>query len=377
MADIDRVIDDIYDGGTSDWRAVGTSLFHHLGATSGSLRFRQPDGSTSNVFETAGPAESHYTDYYGSIDPVRSALVKLASAQHRGANALLVDDLLDGAQYRLSEFYQDFARPNGQEHMLLGVIGDDDRTVIGLFRDGRGFGEREISDLSRLIPHIRRAVQVRKRLQQAERAASLTHAAFEALPGCAIVVDGDGYVLHANSSASQCLSRRDLPFYLAPEINSGKLRLIVDNRGKSAQLSRLISETAYSGNGGAVRFEFEAASGARIRQLAVLVLPQPTAFSASAVLSGAGAHVLIMVHELSRPTLINPSLMQDLFGLSAAESAVAMALLGGQTSEAVARERKVSLETVRTQIRMVLRKTNAANLREFERIGAMLDMLSG
>jgi len=61
-----------------------------------------------------------------------------------------------------------------------------------------------------------------------------------------------------------------------------------------------------------------------------------------------------------------------LFGLSAAEGAVAAALLGGQTAGIVTRDREVSLDTVRTQIRTVLRKTDAANLRDFERIGALL-----
>ncbi len=49
-----------------------------------------------------------------------------------------------------------------------------------------------------------------------------------------------------------------------------------------------------------------------------------------------------------------------------------MSLSGGVTAEDVARRRRVSLDTVRTQVRTVLRKTNAANLRDFERILAML-----
>jgi DNA-binding CsgD family transcriptional regulator len=158
-------------------------------------------------------------------------------------------------------------------------------------------------------------------------------------------------------------------------MRGGKMRLNVDNRGRAVQLATMISEAAYGGNGGAIRFEIDTAANSRVRQFAVFVVPQPTPFSAGSVFSGEGDPVLVMLHELSRPTLINPLLLRDLFGLSAAESAVAMALLGGQTSEAVARDRDVSLETVRTQIRMVLRKTNSASLREFERIGAMLDML--
>lgn len=259
---------------------------------------------------------------------------------------------------------------------MLGVVGDDDHTTIGLFREGRGFGDGETATLSRLLPHLRRVLQLRRRLHKAEHLARLGYAAFEALPGSAVVVDSDCHVIYANSSAARALSQRDLPIYLSPEMNSGKMRLYVDNRGRSVQLSAMISDAAYGGNGGAMRFELDTGSGNRVRQFAVFVLPQPTQISASTVFAGEGDPVLIMVHELSRPTVVSPLLLRDLFGLSAAESEVAMALLGGQTSETVARNREVSLETVRTQIRMVLRKTNSANLREFERIGAMLDMLA-
>lgn len=376
MTDIDRVIDDIYDGGTSDWQAVGRSLFNCLGANGGSLRFPQADGRSFNVFETTETAEASYSDYYFGVDPVRSALTRLASNQNQPINVMVAEDLLDGGRYRRSEFYQDFAKPHHQEHMLLGVVGDDERNVIGIFREDVPFGAREITTLSRLMPHIRRAVHLRRRLQRAEHLASLSYAAFEALPGCAVVVDSECHVLYANSAAEKCLSRRDLPVYLSSEMNSGKMRLNVDNRGNAARLGAMISEAAYVGNGGAMRFEVDTGSGNRIRQFALFVLPQPTQSSADKIFSGAGDPVLVMINELSRPTLVNPSLLRDLFGLSIAESSVAMALLGGQTSEAVARDRDVSLETVRTQIRMVLRKTNTSSLREFERIGAMLDMLT-
>jgi DNA-binding NarL/FixJ family response regulator len=42
------------------------------------------------------------------------------------------------------------------------------------------------------------------------------------------------------------------------------------------------------------------------------------------------------------------------------------------TAEEAARARRVSLDTVRTQVRTVLRKTNAANLRDLERILAVI-----
>ncbi len=65
-------------------------------------------------------------------------------------------------------------------------------------------------------------------------------------------------------------------------------------------------------------------------------------------------------------------MLSDLYGLTRAEAEVAGALAGGVTAEQVARARHVSLDTIRTQVRTVLRKTNAANLRDFERIVALV-----
>ena len=51
---------------------------------------------------------------------------------------------------------------------------------------------------------------------------------------------------------------------------------------------------------------------------------------------------------------------------------MAVALAGGAKAEDVARFRQVSLDTVRSQIRSILTKSGAANLRDFERQMAVL-----
>jgi DNA-binding CsgD family transcriptional regulator len=63
----------------------------------------------------------------------------------------------------------------------------------------------------------------------------------------------------------------------------------------------------------------------------------------------------------------SPGLLCDLFGLTKAEAEVAVALSDGGTAEDVARRRGVSLETVRSQIRSILGKSESDNLRDFAR----------
>lgn len=379
VMELSSVIGDIYDAGSNDrdWQAVGKKLFNCLGADSGTLRFKNADGRSVNVFQLEETGENRYTDYYSHIDPIRTAMNQVMPGGDWSRAVVTPAELVDEDLYRKSEFYRDFARPNGQDHMLLGTLGDEEHTLIGFFRNGMAFGTRERSILCSLMPHVQRAVQLRRRLHAAENNARMGYAAFEALPGSALVVDAELNVLFANGAAARNLSVRGYPISISsasPHVGCGS-KLAIANRNKAARLRELVEDAANGGSGGAMRIELDVSEDDRIGQLAVFVSPQPAQFSPNQAPLGTPAPVLVLISELSRPSAPKPSLLSDLFGLSIAEGAVALALLGGQTAETVARERDVSLETVRSQIRTVLRKTEATNLRDFERIGALLTTL--
>lgn len=365
------IINDIYEASTGerDWFSLGKELFEYLHADAGTLRFQSADGRSVNVFQPCSDTgRDSYTDYYLHIDPIRSALHKMRHQTGRGETVVAVDEVVDRDLYRGSEFYQDFARCNGREHMMVGLVGDCDKTIIGFFREDKAFGPDERAALAELLPHVRRGLQLRQKVHGEEQASRLVYAAFEALHGNALVVDGDCNVLFANASATQTLSREGMPVSLSALAAGGRTRLAIDRRD-GVRLRQVIQETARGGGGGAVRLEYDAPKSDRVGQLAVFVSPLPSAGTSA----GAAVPVLLTVNELSQPRgAAAASIFSDLFGLSAAEGAVAAALLGGQTAETVAKDRSVSLDTVRTQIRTLLRKTDATNLRDFERMGAVL-----
>lgn len=377
--EISSVIGDIYEAGANggDWRAVGKRLFRCLGADAGTLRLKQPDGHSINVFEPFAEDETTYSDYYTHIDPIRAAAVRIVPSSDWSTSVAVSADLVQDDIYRKSEFYADFARPNGQHHMLIGAVGDRDHSVVGFFRDACEFSAKDKLTLATLLPHIQRAIQLSQRLQKAEADARVGYAAFESLHGSAIVVDAELNVLFANSSAERMLRRRAFPIAIASASHTnGCPRLVVSNRDKALRLRALVDNAAHGGSGGALPLDLHTGEDDQINQLAVFISPQPPQFFPLDLDHRAPTPVLILITELSRPSAPKPSLLSDLFGLSIAEGAVALALLGGQTAECVARERDVSLETVRSQIRTVLRKTDASNLRDLERIGAILSTLS-
>jgi DNA-binding CsgD family transcriptional regulator len=367
--DVNAIIADIYDVSTSDqdWISLGKTLFEHLGADAGTLRLQGADGRSSNVFEPCETGSDPYTDYYLHIDPIRAALSKSPVFTLGREAVMTVEDVVDGDTYRRSEFYRDFARSNSREHMMIGLIGDNDHTIMSFFRGDKDFKAEERAEFARLLPHVKRGLQLRQKVHQSAVESRLAYAAFEAFPGNAVVVDRDCNVLFANARASRTLARLGAPVSLSMVAAGGRSRLGVNGR-EGARLRQMVQDAAYGGNGAALRVEFDAPDTDRVGQLALFISSLPGTGTSKLE----GSPVLVVIHELSQPRGAAPSMFSDLFGLSAAEGAVAAALLGGQTAETVARARDVSLDTVRTQIRTVLRKTDAANLRDFERIGALL-----
>lgn len=363
------IINDIYGASTGElsWASLRVNLFDYLGAEAGTLRFKEANGQFTNVFRTGETGEDLYAKYFLDIDPIRSAVTRMKISDCGSETVLCHHEVLSTEFYQRTEFYQDFARPNGREHMLIGVVGDDDHTIMSFFRERHAFSANDRSALAAILPHVRRGLKLRKKIKDAEHDAHLNYAVFETLPGKLVVVDSSCKVLFANAAAKQMLARVDTPFSISAILCGEGSRLIV-NRGDGQRFRQIVYNASHGESGGAMRIEHGGSGAHHAHQIAVYASPLRVHTSCSSA-------VLIVIHDLSKLRSAPASVLGELFGLTTAECAVAMALLGGQTAEAVATTRHVSLETVRAQIRTVLHKTNASNLRDFERIGALLSTI--
>jgi DNA-binding CsgD family transcriptional regulator len=81
---------------------------------------------------------------------------------------------------------------------------------------------------------------------------------------------------------------------------------------------------------------------------------------------------LVLIRDPADGPVLAEQTLQQLFALTAAEAGVALALSVGRSAEDIAVERRVSLPTVRTQIRQILEKTGAQHLRDLVRLLAGL-----
>jgi len=112
--------------------------------------------------------------------------------------------------------------------------------------------------------------------------------------------------------------------------------------------------------------------------LAVMVAPAPSGLAndVTGMDGNREALALLILRPIDRKVSPQAAILCEMFDFSRAEAEVAIALSGGASAEDVARGRGVSLMTVRSQIRAILGKSEAENLRDFERTMATVALLA-
>lgn len=354
--------------GGNTWFDFGTSLCRLIGAQRASLRL--VDGTLTNLLGPVDEADAVYLAHYNRVDPYRSHAAETPPPTVNTAR--LGSSIIPISELHRTEYFTDYAARYGQHYMLGGSIGLQTPLPIGLHRDAAAgaFTDIERRMLENILPHLQRALQLRARLAPRKLITGIGTAALDALPTCVVVVDGTMQVRHLNEAGASLTApgRSGLTIGRAA---GGDMRLSARHRDDNDALRRLVVSAASGGPGGTMRARAQADDASEEATLAVLVSLMP-AHQVTAEAGLTRGLAMIVARELSRPEAIPEWLLIDLYGLTGAEAAVAAALAGGVRAEDVARDRRVSLDTVRTQVRTVLRKTNAANLRDFERIVALV-----
>lgn len=380
-----RLIDTIYAAasGAAPWLGVGEQMCALVRARSAS--FMVGDylaGQEEILCLPAIPTEAAiaYRARYRQIDLWTQRATRLAGAAPPRI-LLHGEALVPDAEFLSSEFYNDFGRHYGLRWVVGTVLplGAAGVMPLGLHRpDGAPpFGEAERRLLVRVMPHLIRALQLRHRLAPL-RAGSRGPEAFDALPFPVLVVDGRARVLVANAAA-EALAVGGAALRLA-HINGVGLgtapnTFVMAQRGAdTAALHAAIAATALEGAAGSV-LPLHDVDGVATLAAMVTALPRRFAGGVDERTGRVPGQALLLLRPLGGDrALPRVGVLRDLYGLTRAEAEVARALAGGATKARVAAERGLRETTVRTQVRAVLAKTGAANLRD---LGRLLGDLSG
>ncbi|RWB65724.1 LuxR C-terminal-related transcriptional regulator [Mesorhizobium sp.] len=242
----------------------------------------------------------------------------------------------------------------------IGVVLANEPDIRVVFTCGRAeatgeFEPEHIERLRRIGPHLVRAASVGLRLSRSEIARSANVEALDRIAQGVLVVAANGEILFANRAAEALLTEAD-----GIRIEKSALRA---TRPADAQFQRLIATAAerLDAAGGVMTL----ARPAPRRPLSVLVAPLK--MELKWFVTARPAAVVFVSDPDSAPRTAQDQL-RNLYRLTPAEAAVAIAIARGEGLQAVADELGISLTTARTHLQHVFEKTETRRQAELVRL---------
>lgn len=296
--------------------------------------------------DTFGEWAAAYDTYYYKLDVWAQRAARFESSYIFSNQELLADGLLVK-----TEFYQDWCRPLDIFRVMGSVfdVAEGERWGLGVNRPRRGaeYEEDDKKKLGLILPHLKRALQLRSRLTEVDVAGPAAGFALEHAGVALLVVNRNCRILYANGAAREVLRRGD-----ALKAPSNRLTAFSSECADALDgFVRAAADTAQhkgSGSGGVLLLR-------RLNRLPVTVVIAPFRPSMEALVALEPAAILVV----RDPEMLNPrtSALQGLFGFTPAEAAVASLLLTGQSIKDIAEEQMVSLHTARMHLRHLFVKT--------------------
>jgi DNA-binding CsgD family transcriptional regulator len=258
-------------------------------------------------------------------------------------------DFLAPHEHATNPHYNEFARPWDIPYICLTTLERQDDLLIGLAvlrseRQGHiNGGQREV--FASLAPHVRAAVRMQIALEG--NGAALVRGALETMSIPAFVCGRTGAVQALTTSAEEILRGEH-----GLSLRNRFLHAFRDDEDKAlndaiARASRGLVQPAAPA---ITTIIVRGADDAAPLVLDVMSLP-------SVALEFSSAPRVVVVARGSRGDgARRAAMLQGVYGFTSAETDIALQLARGQSTEAIAQQRKVAVGTVRTQIKSMLGK---------------------
>jgi DNA-binding CsgD family transcriptional regulator len=213
--------------------------------------------------------------------------------------------------------------------------------------------------LNLLIPHIRKALEIRYVLGVAQQQLAGADAMVDASATATFLLDRHGLLSHRNAVAERLLKQGD-PL----TVHDGDL--VATQTHSRGPLRKLFHDAAQPVSSDRKCQSAQALSLGRPSGRKPL---QPLASSLSlASRSRSNSELVLLVTDPEKPVNYPDNILRAIHGLTPARTDVANGLLTGYTLDEIARLRRVSVGTVRQQIKSILSKTGASRQSDLVRL---------
>jgi DNA-binding CsgD family transcriptional regulator len=276
-------------------------------------------------------------------------------------------EVLPHRVFHRTEMYQEWWRPRDLHEGLRLIISIDRAGVSGFVNLIRppaapGFDKSDIALADTLMPHLRRAAEVARRLRHADALASGALATLDVLRHSVLLLDQSACLIHANAAGEALLTEAG-----GLRVSQGILQAATP--ALTSQLHAVLARAAGAGGLPARAGALRLARGGGRSALAVVVIP----FQAEAYwsLSNRPAILVCVTDPDAAATMPDRSII-ELFGLTGAEAALAADLLAGMELRTIAERNGRSINTVRTQLARLMAKTDVNRQSDLVRLLANL-----
>ncbi|TFV59218.1 LuxR family transcriptional regulator [Mycobacterium sp. PS03-16] len=336
------------------WFGAMSAVRESLGAITGAMLIDDGTGRVAERRSLEPVAYQAYTEYYYRIDYVLDAVESSPVGMIHDGRALI------DAQAR-SEFYTDWIRPHHMDDGLFVRVTGSARPACLIVANPRGdepFLTAERAQLvNALVPHFQQALRTEKYLHELRCNLRDTAEAIDYMRRAVVVVGPNASVVQCNSSAEAVLERSD-----GLTVRAGRLRAC--SPAADAELQRAVSAALGLSEGGA-------------RSGSSLLCPKPGGrpyvvhsfpFPGDGGIDGDRVRALLVILDPDAAAEPPKSLLRRLFGLTNAESDVALRVGRGDGLTPISEDLTLSLSTVKTHLQHVFDKTDTHRQAELVRL---------
>ena len=347
----------------NDWEQGLTALAAFVGAdraTSYIWNKKRHEATIEDGGVLDAQARLRYSAEFQHIDPARERL------RNAEVGAIYVDQLdLGPRMVTDSAFYREYLRPNGIESIMEMVVDDNNgaQWIIGFQRvTGRPlFDLANAIALRALLPHLQTAFRLRIKLRELQHSNAWNLATLNKVGFPLVLLDDQIRVITANTSGRHWMTRPENPINGTQGIDAG-LHIAVKRACGHGEDAPLVSAYSFAIQDGSGRHATVLALPMTAPQEDAREMPRPCT-----LLAGIGVH-----KDEAQPGV----LLKDVFGLTRAEIQLALHLAAGLTLSEVATQTGTSRETIRSQLKAVLRKTGTRRQSELTALLAGLSALN-
>jgi len=355
----DDLVDLVYEAALDAdlWRPVLEGFADLIGAESARLAWENLTARTGTVLtaRTDPAAIDVYFRYFAARSPLWPSGATVRLEPRAWASRIIRDDeIMPKEAFLKTEYYNDFFKTfDWHASMSMGLVkvGAESGSLAFYASERRGrFSDADVAMCASLQPHLARAFNLGRKFAETHGLTKTLSEVLDASPHGLVVLDADGRVRHVNRAAERLIANAD-----GLAVIGG--RLIAGGRQAARRLEVLIA--AAIAPDGARRTGGSMALPTPTRRLPLSIIVAPVR-SQRQIPFGVPNGAVVCITDLDAGLSLPEQRLRDLFGLSRAESRVALTLFEGLEPRQAAERLGVSFYTVRGHLVRIFDKTGTA-----------------